>query len=162
MSLTSSAEFEITRDLVQKYGKISQSYQKDIQNKTGYEDISHTLPDGQVFTMKNQQIRIPEALFDPSMIGFDEKGIHEMINGTFIFDQKLFFFSFYPFSNQSASQKYIGCQHGLNFDSWKLIIQFNFRIAQTDHTYLEKDIKKSLSESYHFPLFLQKNNLRVF
>ena len=52
-----------------------------MENKSGYEQISHTLPDGQVIKLNNQQIRVPEALFDPSLIGFDEKGIHQMVAG---------------------------------------------------------------------------------
>jgi len=52
-----------------------------MENKTGYDQISHTLPDGQIIKVNSQQIRVPEALFDPSLIGFDEKGIHQMVTG---------------------------------------------------------------------------------
>jgi len=79
VSLTSSAEFEIVRDLKEKYCKVSQSFASDIEKKSGYEEVSHTLPDGQVIKINSQQIRVPEALFDPSMIGADEKGIHQMV-----------------------------------------------------------------------------------
>jgi len=82
VSLTSSAEFEIARGIKEKYCKISQKFASDLEHKTGYERTSHTLPDGQIININSQQIRVPEILFDPAMIGYDEKGIHQMIADT--------------------------------------------------------------------------------
>jgi len=38
----------------------------------------YELPDGNVFELGNQRFRCPEALFNPSMIGKEYKGIHEL------------------------------------------------------------------------------------
>ena len=39
---------------------------------------SYELPDGQVITIGNEQFRCPEALFQPSFLGMESAGIHEM------------------------------------------------------------------------------------
>ena len=38
---------------------------------------SYVLPDGQVFTVGNEQFGCPEALFQPSLLGMESAGIHE-------------------------------------------------------------------------------------
>jgi len=74
-----SAEFEISRDLKERYCRVSQNYEKDIKNQTGYSQVKHTLPDGQIIDINSQQIRVPEILFNPGMVGTDEDGIHQML-----------------------------------------------------------------------------------
>ena len=39
----------------------------------------YELPDGQIITLGNERFRAPEALFQPSFIGAEQKGIHEEI-----------------------------------------------------------------------------------
>ena len=39
----------------------------------------YQLPDGQIITIGNERFRAPEALFKPSLIGLEIKGIHEQI-----------------------------------------------------------------------------------
>jgi len=39
---------------------------------------SYELPDGQVITVGNERFRCPEALFEPSFLGMESAGIHEM------------------------------------------------------------------------------------
>ena len=99
-----SAEFEISRDLKERYCRVSQNYEKDIKNQTGYSQgkilkhtilshyrffsifefytVKHTLPDGQIIDINSQQIRVPEILFNPGMVGTDEDGIHQMLAGS--------------------------------------------------------------------------------
>ena len=38
---------------------------------------TYTLPDGQVITIGDESIRCPEALFQPSLLGYTNFGIHE-------------------------------------------------------------------------------------
>ena len=40
---------------------------------------SYELPDGKMITVEDELIKCPEALFTPSLIGVDSKGIHEII-----------------------------------------------------------------------------------
>ena len=39
---------------------------------------SYELPDGQVITIGNERFRCPEALFQPSLLGMEASGIHEL------------------------------------------------------------------------------------
>ena len=39
---------------------------------------SYELPDGQVITIGNERFRCPESLFQPSFLGMESCGIHEM------------------------------------------------------------------------------------
>jgi len=40
---------------------------------------SYELPDGQVITVGNERFRTVEALFQPSFLGMEACGIHELI-----------------------------------------------------------------------------------
>merc|ERR1711896_79081 len=39
---------------------------------------SYELPDGQVITIGNERFRCPEALFQPSFLGMEAAGVHEL------------------------------------------------------------------------------------
>ena len=41
-------------------------------------DKTYTLPDGQLITLGNERFRCPEALFQPSFLGLESRGLHEM------------------------------------------------------------------------------------
>lgn len=41
--------------------------------------VDYELPDGEKITIGNEQFRCPEAIFQPSHLGMDEKGIHDII-----------------------------------------------------------------------------------
>jgi len=41
-------------------------------------DVTYELPDGNTITVGNQQFRAPEALFQPSKLGKEYQGIHEL------------------------------------------------------------------------------------
>jgi actin-related protein len=43
------------------------------------ETSSYTLPDGQVITLGNERFRCAEALFQPSFLGLEQAGLHDMI-----------------------------------------------------------------------------------
>ena len=40
---------------------------------------AYELPDGQVITLGKERFRCPEALFQPSFVGMESAGIHELI-----------------------------------------------------------------------------------
>merc|ERR1712087_664980 len=40
---------------------------------------SYTLPDGNVITLGAERFRVPEVLFQPSLIGKEASGIHEQV-----------------------------------------------------------------------------------
>jgi len=41
-------------------------------------DKIYELPDGESLTISNQRFRCPEALFNPSLVNINDKGIHEL------------------------------------------------------------------------------------
>eukprot|EP00812_Abedinium_dasypus_P010406 NODE_4026_length_717_cov_252.048338.p2 GENE.NODE_4026_length_717_cov_252.048338~~NODE_4026_length_717_cov_252.048338.p2 ORF type:complete len:152 (-),score=33.45 NODE_4026_length_717_cov_252.048338:100-555(-) len=41
-------------------------------------EMSYECPDGNIITVGNERFRCPEVLFQPSMVGMDFGGIHEM------------------------------------------------------------------------------------
>lgn len=45
-------------------------------SESAEKDVSYELPDGQIITFGNQQIRCPEIIFNPSVIGRDFPGVH--------------------------------------------------------------------------------------
>src|SRR5690554_6685637 len=45
---------------------------------------NYKLPDGQVITIGNEQFRCPEALFQPSLMGMESVGIHELTHKSII------------------------------------------------------------------------------
>jgi actin-related protein len=76
-----TAEREITRDIKEKLSYVALDYDDELEkSKTG--DVpelekTYQLPDGNVITLGNERFRCPEALFQPSLIGLEQQGIHE-------------------------------------------------------------------------------------
>merc|ERR550514_1435248 len=78
VNLTSTAEFDIVKDIKEKkcfvaldFEEEKKAFETDKSKETTYE-----LPDGTVITFGDQQIRCPEVLFNPGLIGKDFPGVH--------------------------------------------------------------------------------------
>eukprot|EP01017_Pseudomicrothorax_dubius_P001570 TRINITY_DN0_c54_g1_i4.p1 TRINITY_DN0_c54_g1~~TRINITY_DN0_c54_g1_i4.p1 ORF type:complete len:150 (+),score=42.69 TRINITY_DN0_c54_g1_i4:1-450(+) len=49
-----------------------------IRDRSSTKDVQYELPDGHIITIGNQQFRCPEVLFQPSLIGKEYQGVHNL------------------------------------------------------------------------------------
>lgn len=80
-SLNSTADFEIARELKEKYCFISCDVKSDrkLAKETTYYNSIETLPDGRKIRISNEKFEAPEILFTPMLIQNEEPGVHEML-----------------------------------------------------------------------------------
>ena len=80
-SLVSTAEREIARDMKEKLCYVAYDFDKELkesQNSSKLEK-SYEMPDGKMIQVNSERFRVPEALFNPSMLGKELRhgGIHD-------------------------------------------------------------------------------------
>lgn len=79
-AFTTTAEREIVRDIKEKLGYVVMDF--DAEMKAASEgnsnvDELYELPDGQIVSIGTERFRCPEALFRPSLVGKEARGIHQ-------------------------------------------------------------------------------------
>jgi actin, other eukaryote len=80
----SSAEQEIVREIKEQFAYVALNYAAEIERakKDANMESFFTMPDGQIVTFSDQAFRCAESLFQPSLVGRDEQGIHSMLHQT--------------------------------------------------------------------------------
>ena len=71
---------DMINDIKKKLTHISLDFDGDMYFAASSSTLekSYELPDGQVITLDNERFRCPEALFQPSFLGMESAGIHEI------------------------------------------------------------------------------------
>ena len=72
VSLTTSAEREIAKDIKEKTCYVALDFEEE---KRHYKEMSYEMPDGTVIKVKDQRFRVPEILFRPENYRKEARGI---------------------------------------------------------------------------------------
>jgi len=80
LSMSTSAEREITRDIKEKLAYVAEDYDSELNGASENSELEkqYELPDGQVITVGAERFRCAEVLFQPSHIGKENDGIHQL------------------------------------------------------------------------------------
>jgi actin-related protein 2 len=83
-SLHRSADFDIAREITEKFCFVSADIQMDrrIANETAAYTVPYKLPDGRVIKVSGERFEAAEVLFEPSVGKLKEKGLSELIYDT--------------------------------------------------------------------------------
>ncbi|KAK3090446.1 hypothetical protein FSP39_011940 [Pinctada imbricata] len=83
-SFTTFAERELVRDMKEKLAYVSTDFEKEgnVAAESSTYEKTYRLPDGSVITLGNEQYRVCEALFKPSILGHEGSGIHQILHSS--------------------------------------------------------------------------------
>jgi actin-related protein len=80
-SFSTTEELKVVKDIKEKLSYVARNYQDELNSyeETAHCDQFYELPDGNTLLATSERFRGPEALFDPTMCGYNEDGIHHRV-----------------------------------------------------------------------------------
>jgi len=79
VSLKSSAERQIVRDIKEKLAYVAEDFVTESQKQDSTLEKQYQLPDHRVIKVGSERFRCTEPLFQPSLLGMDTTGIHHLL-----------------------------------------------------------------------------------
>ena len=79
---TTSAEYEIVRELKEEFAYVALDFEQEMQSPSQSRTESYEMPDGQIISIEDERFRCTEVLFEPSIIGLESVGIHEIVHNS--------------------------------------------------------------------------------
>jgi actin-related protein len=74
VSLTTSAEREIVREMKERVCEVEQRLRQDVAQVSSSPNVTYRLPDGNVLSIGSERSRAAEVLFSPALIGSEDSG----------------------------------------------------------------------------------------
>jgi len=80
-NFNSGAELQIVKNIKETLCYVAKDYKSERSQaeKNSQIEKKFELPDGQVITVGSARFRVPEVLFQPSLVGLESDGIHDMM-----------------------------------------------------------------------------------
>ena len=79
-NLQYSFEREYVKDMKERYCYVALDFEEEMkQYKINSSIVDYEWPDGTLLAIGNELFRCPELLFQPNLVGIEDKGVHEII-----------------------------------------------------------------------------------